>query len=144
MPAGGAVSSVLRLWAPQGRRHYSGRAGRPIPRLSDPAAPTARCRRRRPPALSSVASMLARRWSTTLGCALALCAVAAPTAAARAGLSTRFPAAGELVRSVAVRSAPAPSARVVRVLHRFRADAQFQIVLRSEEHTSELQSLRQL
>jgi hypothetical protein len=41
----------------------------------------------------------------------------------------RVPAAGELLRTVAVRSAPRRSAPVVRVLRRFRADAQFQIVL---------------
>jgi hypothetical protein len=60
---------------------------------------------------------------------VALGATRAPTAAARVGLPVRFPAAGELARTVVVRSAPAPSARVVRVLRRFRADSQFQIVL---------------
>jgi len=60
--------------------------------------------------------------------ALGLGATSAPAAAA-VELPVRFPAAGELVRTVAVRSAPGPSAPVVRVLHRFRPDAQFQIVL---------------
>jgi lipoprotein-anchoring transpeptidase ErfK/SrfK len=70
-----------------------------------------------------------RRPVAALAAALALCAIGAPTAAARAEPPAKFPAAGELVRSAAVRSAPAASARVVRVLRRFRADAQFQIVL---------------
>lgn len=73
--------------------------------------------------------MLARRWSTALGLALLLCGAIAPSGNARTELPTRFPAAGELMRTVAVRSAPTSSAHVVRVLHRFRADAQFQIVL---------------
>jgi len=60
---------------------------------------------------------------------IALGAITAPTAAAPVGVPVRFPAAGELVRTVVVRSAPAPSARVVRVLRRFRADSQFRIVL---------------
>jgi L,D-transpeptidase catalytic domain len=59
---------------------------------------------------------------------LSALAVAAPSGIA-AELPTRFPAAGELVRVVPVRRAPAPSARIVRTLHRFRADGQFQIVL---------------
>src|SRR5262245_33603390 len=42
---------------------------------------------------------------------------------------TRYPAAGEPLRSLVVRSRPAPGARVVRTLPRFREDAQFQIVL---------------
>jgi hypothetical protein len=54
---------------------------------------------------------------------------AAVPAATQAELPTRFPAAGELVRTVAVRSAPSKSARVIRVLRRFRSDSQFQIVL---------------
>lgn len=73
--------------------------------------------------------MHARRASTALGCALVLCGAIAPSGTALTELSARFPAAGELARTVAARSAPAPSARVVRVLRRFRADAQFQIVL---------------
>ncbi len=48
---------------------------------------------------------------------------------AATGLPGRFPAAGELRRAVTVREAPGPSARVVRSLHRFRPDGQFQIVL---------------
>lgn len=70
-----------------------------------------------------------RRSLAALAVTLALCAVDAPNAAARAELPTRFPAAGELVRTVAVRASPARSARVIRVLRRFRPDAQFQIVL---------------
>ncbi len=64
-----------------------------------------------------------------LAAGLALGGGATPTAAVGAELPVRFPAAGELVRTVAVRAAPAPSAHVVRVLPRFRHDAQFQIVL---------------
>ena len=42
----------------------------------------------------------------------------------------RMPAAGELLASrVAVRVAPSPHARLIRVLHQFQADAQFEIVL---------------
>ncbi len=41
----------------------------------------------------------------------------------------RLPAAGELVETVVVRAAPRRSAPVVRTLHRFRPDHQFQIVL---------------
>ena len=48
---------------------------------------------------------------------------------AEANLPARFPAAGELVRPVAVRVAPDPSSPVVRTLRRFRPDKQFQIVL---------------
>ena len=70
-----------------------------------------------------------RRSLAALAVTLALCAVDAPNAAARADLTSRFPAAGELVRTVAVRASPARSARVIRVLRRFRPDAQFQIVL---------------
>jgi len=64
-----------------------------------------------------------------LAVAFALGAATPATAAAHSELPTRFPAAGELVRSVAVRSAPSAAAPVVRVLRRFRPDAQFQIVL---------------
>ena len=73
--------------------------------------------------------MRATRASIALGCALVLCGTIVPAAASQAELPAQLPAAGELLRGVAVRAAPAPSARVVRVLHRFRADAQFQIVL---------------
>jgi L,D-transpeptidase catalytic domain len=52
-----------------------------------------------------------------------------PTLRAGTELPTRFPAAGELTRTVAVRARPAASARVVRTLRRFRPDRQFQIVL---------------
>lgn len=60
-----------------------------------------------------------------LGCAFA----ATPTVQAGARLPARFPAAGELRRTVAVRSAPDPSAPVVRTMRRFRSDLQFQVVL---------------
>jgi len=53
----------------------------------------------------------------------------APGVLAGTTVPARFPAAGELTRSVAVRVAPASSARVVRRLSRFRPDHQFQIVL---------------
>ncbi len=64
-----------------------------------------------------------------LAATLAFCATGAPNATARTELPVRLPAAGELLHTVAVRSAPRPSARIVRVLPRFRAEAQFQIVL---------------
>ena len=50
---------------------------------------------------------------------------------ARGGESAvRLPAAGELVASrAAVRAAPSPHARVVRIMNQFRPDSQFQIVL---------------
>ncbi len=65
---------------------------------------------------------------------LASFAVAWPLASAASATPAttppdRFPAAGELLRAVDVRAAPAPSARVVRRMPRFRADHQFQIVL---------------
>lgn len=60
-----------------------------------------------------------------LGCALAV----PPTVHAGAERPARFPAAGELRRTVAVRSAPDPSAAVVRTMRRFRSDLQFQVVL---------------
>jgi len=58
------------------------------------------------------------------------CGLAAvPATRAASELPSRFPAAGELVRPVAARSAPDPSAPVVRRLRRFRPDLQFEIVL---------------
>ena len=60
--------------------------------------------------------------------ALLVC-VAVPAADAGANLPARFPAAGELHRTVAVRAAPRPSAPLVRTMRRFRPDGQFQIVL---------------
>ena len=60
---------------------------------------------------------------------LALGAGFAPIAAAQTEPPVRFPAAGELLRTVAVHSAPRASAPVVRILSRFRPDFQFQIVL---------------
>ncbi len=60
---------------------------------------------------------------------LALSATGAPSATARSEVPTRLPAAGELRHAVAVRAAPRGSARIVRVLGRFRPDAQFQVVL---------------
>jgi lipoprotein-anchoring transpeptidase ErfK/SrfK len=56
-------------------------------------------------------------------------AIAAPAGHGAATLPARFPAAGELHRAVAVRSAPSPSAPVVRTIRRFRPDGQFRIVL---------------
>jgi len=69
------------------------------------------------------------RGSLSVAVASCLALALVPAGLAATDLPARFPAAGELVRSVAVRSAPAPSAPVVRVLHRFRRDSQFQIVL---------------
>ena len=54
---------------------------------------------------------------------------AASPARAAATPPDRFPAAGELLRAVAVRARPDPTADVVRRLRRFRQDRQFQIVL---------------
>ena len=64
--------------------------------------------------------------------AVALVTVCASAGAAAGGPpapTTAFPAAGELTQAVAVRSAPAPSAPIVRRMRRFRTDHQFQIVL---------------
>jgi lipoprotein-anchoring transpeptidase ErfK/SrfK len=57
--------------------------------------------------------------------------LACPAAAdAAPGSPVRLPAAGELVSSnLAVRAAPGPGARLLRVLHRFRQDGQFGVVL---------------
>ncbi len=68
---------------------------------------------------------------------VAVLAIACTTELAAPGLAAttpprRFPAAGELLRSVDVRAAPSPSASVVRRMLRFRADHQFQIVLALE------------
>jgi hypothetical protein len=63
----------------------------------------------------------------SVGCAFVVSPAAA--AAAADGPTARFPAAGELVRTVTVRRAPDPAAPVVRRLRRFRPDGQFQIVL---------------
>jgi len=65
-------------------------------------------------------------------CGAAFCAFAAllviPGARAERGL--RLPAAGELVgSSAAVRTAPSPHARLLRVMHQFQPDGQFQEVL---------------
>lgn len=67
-------------------------------------------------------------------CVTALCAVLGLSIAAEssavAGSRERLPAAGELVSSsAAVRAAPDSQARLVRLLHQFRPDGQFQEVL---------------
>jgi lipoprotein-anchoring transpeptidase ErfK/SrfK len=62
----------------------------------------------------------------------ATCAAAGDASALR---PARFPAAGELHRTVAVRSAPSPSAPIVRTMRRFRSDGQFQIVLALSSRT---------
>jgi len=67
-----------------------------------------------------------------LGAAVfAAVALAQSTAsAATPAPALRLPAAGELAASsLAVRAAPSPKARLLRVLHQFQPDAQFQIVL---------------
>ena len=66
--------------------------------------------------------------------ALGLCVVVVLAAVSAApggdGPAVRLPAAGELLASsAAVRAAPSPNARVVRVMKQFRADSQFQVVL---------------
>ena len=68
------------------------------------------------------------------GVATAVCALIAlsvgPAASAANRSVERLPAAGELVASrVVVRAAPDAHARLLRVLHQFRPDAQFEIVL---------------
>jgi len=67
-------------------------------------------------------------------CAVGLCliAVLVTASASPAGRESavRLPAAGELLASrAALRAAPSPHARVVRILNQFRPDSQFQIVL---------------
>ena len=67
-------------------------------------------------------------------CAVGVCLVAVlvTASASPAGRASalRLPAAGELVASrAAVRAAPSPHARVVRIMNQFRPDSQFQIVL---------------
>ena len=71
----------------------------------------------------------ARRIPILVTVAVGLALAAAPSVRAEANLPARFPAAGELVRAVAVRAEPSPSAPIVRRLRRFRPDHQFQIVL---------------
>jgi len=57
-------------------------------------------------------------------------AVLAPTAGgADAHVAASFPAAGEALRPLTVRTSPHTSARVVRTLSRFRRDGQFRVVL---------------
>ena len=63
-------------------------------------------------------------------CLLLLLLAAAATPSAAAAPAIAFPAAGTLQRdAVAVRAAPDPRARVVRVFHQFRRDFRPQIVL---------------
>jgi hypothetical protein len=67
-------------------------------------------------------------------CVTVLCAVLAllvvPQSTGGGGSRERLPAAGELVSSsAAVRAAPNSNARLVRVMHQFRSDGQFQVVL---------------
>ncbi len=71
----------------------------------------------------------ARRIPILVTVAVGLALAGAPSVRAETNLPARFPAAGELVRAVAVRAEPSPSSRIVRRLRRFRADHQFQIVL---------------
>jgi hypothetical protein len=71
----------------------------------------------------------ARRIPILVAVAAGLALAGAASSRAESNLPARFPAAGELVRAVAVRAEPKPSSRVVRRLHRFRPDHQFQIVL---------------
>jgi hypothetical protein len=70
-----------------------------------------------------------RRLSRTALVVVAVAACVAAPALATTAPAERFPAAGELRRDVVVRAAPDPSAAVVRTMRRFRADAQFQVVL---------------
>ena len=66
---------------------------------------------------------------------LALLALTAALALGQGGAGaapapvTRFPAAGELLRSTVARVAPSPTAAVVAPMPRYRRDAQFEIVL---------------
>ena len=72
-----------------------------------------------------------RRWlALAPAVAAALLAGAnASAATAREAALVRLPAAGELVTTTNVRAEPRPAAPIVRLLRRFRADDQFQIVL---------------
>jgi hypothetical protein len=68
--------------------------------------------------------------SLGLGTAVVAVLALAPSPATAATPAIRMPAAGELLASrAAVRAAPSPHARLLRVLHRFQPDAQFAIVL---------------
>ena len=71
----------------------------------------------------------ARRIPILVAFAAGLALAGAASGRAESNLPARFPAAGELVRAVAVRAEPNSSSRVVRRLRRFRPDHQFQIVL---------------
>jgi hypothetical protein len=71
----------------------------------------------------------ARRPAILVAATAGLALAGASPALGGASLPARFPATGELLRAVAVRAEPDPSARVVRRLRRFRPDHQFQIVL---------------
>ena len=71
----------------------------------------------------------ARRIPILVTVAVGLALAGAPPVLAETNVPARFPAAGELVRAVAVRAEPGRSSRVVKRLRRFRPDHQFQIVL---------------
>ena len=107
-----------------GRRYVAATA--PPHRLLPPSDPPARRLHGR-----SYRAVVAGRPLASVA-AVALVTVCASAGAAAGGPpapTTAFPAAGELTQAVAVRSAPAPSAPIVRRMRRFRPDDQFQIVL---------------
>jgi lipoprotein-anchoring transpeptidase ErfK/SrfK len=73
-----------------------------------------------------------RRFTTRVAAVLVTAATLAPagSGAAAPALPSAYPAAGELVATrVAARTAPDRKAPVVRVLHQFRRDYRFQVVL---------------
>ena len=107
-----------------GRRYVAATA--PPHRLLPPSDPPARRLHGR-----SYRAVVAGRPLASVA-AVALVTVFASAGAAAGGPpapTTAFPAAGELTQAVAVRSAPASSAPIVRRMPRFRPDHQFQIVL---------------
>jgi hypothetical protein len=72
----------------------------------------------------------ARRRTAAVGLCLTVALASAASARAAATPSVPLPAAGELLdSSVPARAAPSSRARLVRVLHQFLPDSQFQIVL---------------
>jgi hypothetical protein len=69
-----------------------------------------------------------------LASVLAVLVLGSPAASAQptrgqAEPPSRFPAAGEALQTLPVRAQPDPSAKVVRTIHQFRADQQFEVVL---------------
>jgi hypothetical protein len=71
-----------------------------------------------------------RRGIGAVGLCVLTALVAASASHAGSGSAERLPAAGELLASrVVIRAAPSAHSASVRVMHQFRADSQFQIIL---------------